>query len=148
MEELKPLSVMDDQHKGRCLLDYMRSKGLDGYGTVISAIDVRAVVGIEYPETASLKEYQSLGLLELGAVGYVRNILLDEGKYLCQVKDNYRVLLPSENASQVDAYMRQADNKLRRARRLSASSPPVEFENSNVNARLHMKLQSMRPREA
>jgi hypothetical protein len=64
------------------LYKVLEKKGLLGYGSVILGSMVRDLIGLKIPETASWIVYKELGLVELGAVQYVRNTLLDQGKYL------------------------------------------------------------------
>ena len=86
-----------------------------------------------------------MALAELAAIGYVRDALLEEGKYLKGDQGSYRVLLPSENAAQVEVFMANAGKKLRRAQRL-AESTPSEFRptNDNAEARLAMMQKSIK----
>ena len=104
------------------LLAALRGRGLLEYGSVIKGEEVRDILGIEYPEVGTKKDFDEVALAELGAVDYVRNILLGEGKFIASHQGDYRILLPSENKRQVDAYMQQADRKLRRARKLSRAT--------------------------
>jgi len=139
--------MSEKPHLGKCLFKHLEQRGLTEYGSVIMAEEVRQVLGIEYPETASKKFYDNLALAELGAVDYCRNILLGEGKYLAGVRDGYRVLLPSENARQVEQYVNSADKKLRRALKLHRNSPKTDAHVSdNVAARLLMKRESIKER--
>lgn len=139
---------MSDQHPGKDLLSWLRARGLDEYGSVIMGDDVRAVVGIEYPETASKAVFDSLGLKELSAVDYVRNVLLSEGKYLSAQAGDYRILLPSENARQVDLYMSHADNKLKRAQKLMRNTPLIDTSApDNTDVRILMKRESIKASE-
>ena len=130
------------------LLTTLRDRGLLEYGSVIKGEDVRDILGIEYPEVGTKKDFDEVALAELGAVDYVRNILLGEGKFIASHQGDYRILLPSENKRQVDAYMQQADRKLRRARKLSSNTPPAESytPSANHDVRLAMKIGSQRGR--
>ena len=130
------------------LLTTLRDRGLLEYGSVIKGEDVRDILGIEYPEVGTKKDFDEVALAELGAVDYVRNILLGEGKFIASHQGDYRILLPSENKRQVDAYMQQADRKLRRAHKLSRNTPNVESYKPNANAdvRIAMKIGNARNR--
>jgi hypothetical protein len=80
-------------------------------------------------------------------VDYVRKILLREGKYLAQTKGNYRILLPSENAAQVESYMSSADKKLKRALILSKNTPAdtkTMRDADQVQARIIVKRESIK----
>ena len=130
------------------LLAALRGRGLLEYGSVIKGEEVRDILGIEYPEVGTKKDFDEVALAELGAVDYVRNILLGEGKFIASYQGDYRILLPSENKRQVDAYMQQADRKLRRAHKLSRNTPNVESYKPNANAdvRIAMKIGNARNR--
>ena len=130
------------------LLTALRDRGLLEYGSVIKGEEVRDILGIEYPEVGTKKDFDEVALAELGAVDYVRNILLGEGKFIASHQGDYRILLPSENKRQVDAYMQQADRKLRRAHKLSRNTPNVESYKPNANAdvRIAMKIGNARNR--
>jgi len=71
--------------------------------------------------------------------------MLGEGKYLKQDKLVYRVLLPSENASQIRAYEQSANRKLQRAHTLSKNTPTqYKTTHDNSEIRLLMKRNSIR----
>lgn len=140
--------MSEQQHPGKDLLSWLRARRLDEYGSVIMGDDVRVVIGLEYPETASKAVFDSLGLKELSAVDYVRNVLLSEGKYLSAQAGDYRILLPSENARQVDLYMSHADNKLKRAQKLMRNTPPIDTAApDNTDVRILMKRESIKASE-
>ncbi len=129
----------------KALYDELKARDLLDYGCVINGDVVREILGIAYPEVGTKKDFDEVALAELGAVDYVRNILLGEGKYLASQQGDYRVLLPSENKRQVDIYMNQADRKLRRALKLSRSMQQVDSRSQdNTTARLVMKRESIR----
>ena len=135
--------------RGKGLLEWMRQRGLDEFGSVMLGAQVRAVIGIDYPQTATKAEFDGLALAELAAVDYVRNILLGEGKYLGQQAGDYRILLPSENARQVHLYMAHADKKLKRALKLSRNTPKTDEVAQNIDnttARILMKREAIKSR--
>lgn len=123
------------------LLTTLESMGLIEYGSVIQGDLIRQIIGVSYPPIATKKEFDKLALLELGAVDYVRNILLGRGMYLSQVNGDYRILLPSENARQVELYISSADKKLSRALKLTRNTPKVDTQHikDNTEARIIMK---------
>ena len=51
---------------------------------------------------------------------------------LVGTRGDYRVLLPSENASQADALMDSADRKMRRARKLLSNTPPSDTDTATA----------------
>lgn len=122
------------------LLEWFRENNRDAHGSTVSGIDVRAVLNLRMPELGTKSEFDSIALKELSAIDYVRNVLLDEGKYLKQDGDGYRILLPSENAVQINNFMLSANRKLRRAHRLSKSSQ-VEPSKTSMNTEARMAVQ-------
>ena len=128
------------------LLTKLREREMLEYGSIIMGDTVRDILGIKYPEFGSKRDFDDVALVELGAVDYVRNALLSEGKYLASDKGNYRILLPSENKAQVNAYMQQADRKLRRAQKLSRNTPVIDPHKPEENAdvRILMKRSAVR----
>lgn len=123
----------------------LRSSGLLEYGSVIRSSVVHELLGITVPDVGTKAEFDSLSLLELAAIDYVRNILLGEGKYLTGTLGGYRVLLPSENATQVEQYISSADKKLSRALKLSRNSPHMQSSlPDQIEARILMKQTSFR----
>lgn len=115
------------------------------YGSVIPGDTVREILGIEYPSVGTKKDFDEIALAEMSAVDYVRNVLLGEGKYISSCRGDYRILLPSENKLQVEAYMIQADRKLRRAQKLSRNMPnSVNVLRDNLSERITMKRESIR----
>lgn len=127
------------------LLTRLREAGLLEYGSHIPASLVQSALGLLYPTTGSRAVFERLALAELGAIDYVRRHLLNEGKYITSAKDGYRILLPSENEGQVEAYMRSADEKLRRGLKLLRNTPKgaADFP-AQTEVRLHMKQTSVR----
>lgn len=136
---------MSEQAKTTDLLRAIKEKGLDAYGSTIPADWVREVLGIQMPEVGTKRDFDAVAIAELSAIDRVRTALLDQGKYLGMRDGNYRILLPSENARQVELYMQQADKKLRRGLRLSRNSPQQpSAQPSNIETRLVLKQQSIR----
>lgn len=126
------------------LLHALHEAGLLEFGSVIPSELVHEVLGIEIPKVGSKAVFDELALRELNAIDSVRNLLLNQGKYLTACEGGYRILLPSENQKQVEAYMKSADRKLRRAQRLSANTPQTAHAADSTRARIHMKQHSRR----
>lgn len=124
----------------------LEARGLLEFGAVVPSETVRAILGLVYPKTATKRVYDELSLRELSAVDYIRGILLNEGKYLTGTPSGYRVLLPSENARQVELYMNAADKKLQRARKLHRNTPTQKPSNKpdQTDARILMKREAIR----
>lgn len=130
------------------LYEELGARGLLEYGSVISGDIVRRILGLRMPAVGTKRDFDEVTLAELGAIDYVRNTLLGRGKYLAGASGDYRILLPSENKRQVDIYMNQADNKLRRALKLSKNMPSVVKRHDNTSARIMMKRESIREHAA
>lgn len=127
------------------LLSWIRSNSFDQYGAILSRDQFREFLGIEIPAIGTKSEYESLALAELTAISLVRDILIEEGKYIKQTMDSYRILLPSENKIQVDIFMRSASSKLLKATKLQENTPVAVGETpTNVSARLMAKERSIR----
>lgn len=127
------------------IMEQLRTLGMTNYGSIIAGGLIREWAGIEYPQTGTKEEFDRLSLEELGVVDYIRNCLLNEGKYLKASRDDYRILSPSENSGQVESYMKSADQKLRRAIKLSKNTPVTDNDyKSNHTTRLMMKRESIK----
>jgi len=128
----------------RDVYDTLDRAGLFDFGAVIPRGMVYDLLGLDVPEVASKAVFDRIAMLELQAMDYCRNILLGHGKYLCGVPSGYRVLLPSENKAQVDAYMESADRKLERALKLSRNSPKASHLPDQTEARIMMRRKGYR----
>lgn len=118
--------------------------GYTQYGAEVPVEVVRAFLELEYPIVASKKVFDDLALIELGYTDYVRNRLLGEGKYLTCSRGVYRVLLPSENAAQVDRYISGAVNRLTRAQKLSKNTPAEhKRHNDDTDVRIELKKKAI-----
>lgn len=129
----------------KSILETLRERKLTEHGSTINGDDLRRWAGVEYPETGTKAQFDAAALEELAVVDYVRNCLLNEGKYLKSERNDYRILSPSENAGQVHSYMRSADSKLRRAIKLSKNTPadPSGGDRGSA-ARLMLKRESIK----
>jgi hypothetical protein len=132
-----------DSHRG--LLESLEGMGLTEYGCVIEAKLVHELLGIEQPPVAAKAVYDRLAMTELAAIDYCRSVLLSQGRYLQGTASGYRVLLPSENKQQVNAYMSSADRKLNRALKLSRNTPGEPAASADqTEVRILMKQSSHR----
>ncbi len=122
------------------LLHALREAGLTEFGSVIEGDFVRSALNLTMPDVGTREDFNRVALAELAAIGYVRHHLLNEGKYITADRGNYRILLPSENAQQAEAYLDAANRKRRSGLRLLRSTPPgmAEFP-SQLEARLAMQ---------
>ena len=136
---------MNEIHKA--LYRALQETGLLEYGSRIEGELIREQLGIQVPRTGTKEQFDQIALRELAAVDFIRTLLLREGKYLAGDKDGYKILLPSENRAQVDAYMSQADRKLRRAQTLLRNTPSRPHKQADqTEARIMMKRESIRER--
>ena len=128
------------------LFFHLKDQGLLEYGSHISGDLVRGFLGLKYPEYGTKRDFDAVTLAELGAIQYIRNQLLNEGKYLANVQGDYRICLPSENKRQADAYLASANRKLRRAQKLVMNTPPSDqYQPANdTNVRVAMRLNNHR----
>jgi hypothetical protein len=127
------------------LLAILREMQLTDYGSFIPASLVHEVLELEMPEQATRSEFAKLEIVEMAAIDYCRGHLINEGKYIKQVANGYRVLLPSENTGQIESYMSSADRKLSRALKLSRNTPKEgNTAPDQTEARIMMKLQSLK----
>lgn len=135
---------MSKRDAARELHSVLNEMGLLEFGSVIETAVVHQILGIEMPEVGSKADFDKIALLELSAIDYVRNILLGQGKYLMGTATGYRVLLPSENAAQVEQYISSADKKLSRALKLSRNTPSLAMQMPDqTEARILMKRSGM-----
>lgn len=129
------------------LMRTLSDAGLLEFGSVIKREVVHQALGITVPTMGTRAQFDAISLLELAAIDYCRNHLLDVGKYLAGTDAGYRILLPSENQRQVELYMASADKKLSRALKLSKNSPALaDIKHDQAEARIHMKRQHTRHR--
>lgn len=133
---------MSNRNAQKELLSMLREMKLTEYGSFIEASLVQEILDIEMPESASRKEFAKLEIIEMAAIDYCRAHLLNEGKYIKQVPNGYRILLPSENLGQIESYMDSADRKLSRALKLSRNTPREAAQiPDQTEARIVMKMQ-------
>ncbi len=124
---------------------FLRDGGLLDHGSHITGVQLRGVFDIEEIEYPALKEeIDTQALKELSCVDFIRNRLLNEGKYFKGERDGYRILLPSENAAQVLSYMNSADKKLKRGIKLNKNTPTKYKINSNDEVRAILKRESIK----
>jgi len=136
---------MSDKKHFRELFQELQLRGQTEYGSIIDGSMVRHFLGITYPELGTKAVFDKLALAELAAIDYVRTMLLNEGKYITSTPSGYRILLPSENAKQVDAYIISADRKLNRALKLNRNTPKEAAGTADhTEARILMKRQNRR----
>jgi len=127
------------------LYGFMNDNNLLEFGSVITGEMVLSALNISYPETGTRQDFKSLDLYVLGAVEYVRKVIVEEGKYLAQSNGNYRILLPSENAQQCSRYIHSAQKKLNKSLRLSKNTPVGDHAPlHDITARALIKLDSIR----
>jgi len=127
------------------LYDELQKNGQLEYGASFEKELVHRVLGLKMPEYGTIDQFQEVILAELAAIDYVRSVLLKLGKYIVGSKSGYRVLLPSENQKQAEAFMRQADKKLNRARLLTQNTPKTAAHMpASLESRILLKQQRAR----
>lgn len=138
---------MSNAYRG--LHDELSQAGLLAYGSVIKGALVRSILKLEYPEVGTKKQFDAIALEEMAAIDYVRGVLLNHGKYIAGISGDYRILLPSENARQIELYMKSADRKLGRALKLSRNTPrEASGSHGQIEARLMLKRHGLRGRRS
>lgn len=138
------MTIKYETSMGKDLFTILKEGGYLVYGGAFTGKKVQFELGIEIPNVGTKTTFDNLALVELSAIGYVRNELLKQGMYLKKDGDDYRILLPSQNAEQVRNFLNSADRKLLRALKLSKNNPDRTPEHDVVEARLHMRRDSIR----
>ena len=137
-------SVMESRTKEESF-KILEADGHFEYGATTAPVAIYKAFEIKEVDYPALRhEIQKASLEELAATDYIRNKLLNEGKYFKGEKNSYRVLLPSENAGQVLSYMNSADNKLKRGLKLNRNTPVQYKVNSQDEVRIMMKSDNIK----
>jgi len=113
------------------LYDFLNARGMLDYGSVIAGELVRNFLGIEIPAFGTREQFNAAALKELDAIDRLRDLLLDDGKYIQGDRGDYRILLPSENAKQAACMVKSANRKLRKAAKLKLLTPKEYIKQSN-----------------
>lgn len=122
----------------------MQDAGLVKHGVLIEESFVRETLGIVIPETGSFKSFQRLALIELNAIDYVREQLLNLGMCMPKHDGVYRIPLPSENVVIVSNWIDAASRKLRRANKLRSNTDrTVAPEVDQTSARILMQQEAI-----
>lgn len=130
------------------MYEELSKRGLLDYGCAIPSSTINEIMQIEMPKLATKEEFNRLSLEELQVMGNVRWNMLEQGKYLKQTPDGYRVLLLSENKEQIQRYMTAAIQKNRKAMKLSKNSPPtISFDPDKVSREVIMAARTKAIRE-
>lgn len=142
-------SEISARDRMRGLLKGLEDEGFIEYGSTIPGYVVHDLLGIKYPLVGTREVFNRLALIELAAIDYCRNALLSRGMYMAGATNGgYRILLPSENQTQIASYMRSADRKLQRALKLNRATPREAQSESpdQTDARITLKLEGI-PRD-
>jgi hypothetical protein len=124
----------------KSLYEALADQGMLEYGCFIPGEFVRGHLELEMPELGTRSQFNAIALQEMSAVDGVREILLNQGKYVAGCGSGYRILTPGENKDQVDRYLAHAQNKIRRARKLERTSNPMS---SGRPDQTHARLQAI-----
>jgi hypothetical protein len=130
------------------LFEVLRQQGFLSYGATFGGHVLRDLADIKIPEKGTFKEFQEATLKELQIAGFIRDLLLKEGKYIKKEGEQYRVLFPSENLEQVKRMNESATRKYKRALLLQKTTPRTadekpETTSSNLRM-LHIEKQVKR----
>ena len=128
------------------IIEQMNLANLFDYGSVIPSSDIRTLFGIVMPESGTYQQFKDVELQELQVVGHIREQLLNEGKYIKREGENYRVLLPSENADQVRKMNDSAKRKYNRALKLERNTPK-ETTQAKQQTSVMSRLRDLKARE-
>lgn len=109
----------------KSLYEALNAEGLLEFGSHIPGDFVREVLNLVLPDVGTRAQFNAVALAEMSAVDGVREMLLNEGKYIAGAGSDYRILTPGENTGQIDRYLAHAQNKIRRARKLERTSPAM-----------------------
>ena len=127
------------------LYETLRDGGELEYGSTVKRNRVLEIMGIENIEVGTQQDFQDQELAELSGIGYIRNILINQGKWIVRKGDTYRVLQPSENGSQIDAFMRSGSNAYLKATKLSKSTEPKYLvEHTQTAAKIQSRKKAAR----
>lgn len=116
------------------------------FGSIITAAYIRDIAGIVIPERGTFKEFQQAQLNELQFISAVRDNLLNKGMYLKREGEQYRVLLPSENAEQCKRMNASADRKYTRAILLEKLTPKEVNQEQKYNSSVNAKIRDITAR--
>lgn len=137
-------NILKKTPKKTPLYQWLDEKGLLEYGSIILVEDIQEFLEIKLAHKCTVEEFKDASLKEMAAIDNVRNILVNEGKYITMDRTAYRILLPSENLAQVDRYIGAAERKLRRARKLARSTAgKVKIVRQDQQARVEAKLRGL-----
>ncbi len=128
-----------EETTNQTVYDHLRAHGYFEYGSVIPIQLFRDICNIETITTGTKQDFDAIALQELGYAGYIRNKLLNDGKYFKGERDSYRILLPSENAGQILSFMNSASNKLKRGIKLNNNTPTTHKIQTSDEVRMFMK---------
>lgn len=118
--------------------------GTFDYGAIMQPVELLNHYGIDLQADEDMagwsvsdirKQITRNALTELALVDKIRDILIDEGRYIGKTKGVYRVYLPSENEQVSSNYLRSASRKTSKASRLRQATPVEARESSNTSSR-------------
>lgn len=137
--------MSEEKSLPQTLYETLRNTAELEYGATFSRARVLSIMGIEDIEFGTQKEFQEQELAELSGIGYVRNILINEGKWIVRKGNTYRVLQPSENGSQIDSFMRSGSSAYLKASKLAKSTEPKYLvEHDQLAAKIQSRRKAAR----
>lgn len=130
----------EEKSVNETLYETLHDSGELEYGSTVKRARVLEIMGIEEVKFGTQKDFQAQELAELKGVGYIRSILINQGKWIIRKSDTYRVLQPSENEGQIESFARSGNNAYNKAMKLSKSTPPEYMrENDQTAAKIQMR---------
>lgn len=121
--------------KSSDLFDHLELMGCLSYGGTFTRSMVLDAMDVEIILEGTREDFQEMDLAELEAVGYIRNVLINQGKWVVRKGETYRVLMPSENEGQIRAFSQRGDRAYLKATKLAKSTPPEFF--TGVDTTMH-----------
>lgn len=112
----------------KTLYDTLDSLGCFEYGGTFTREEVIGLLRVKYIKKGTRADFQTMDLAELAGVGYIRNVLINQGKWIKLTGDHYRVLTPSENADQIESFLSRGRRAFNKANKLAKSTPPEYFK--------------------
>jgi hypothetical protein len=131
-------ATKDSTTPGEKLWSILREQDRTHYGDRFPISLVHSALGILVPKVGSRRDFERIALIELAAIDYVKNRLVDEGKWLTRQGSEYYIPLPSENAHFIDNMLASAQRKLKRARRLRSNTQAEEATTDQTASKILM----------
>lgn len=133
---------MTNQEMREIFNDLLESKMFD-WGNVIPEKDMLKILNIEKPLYGTYETFKEYELKVLSAIGFFRDQLINQGKYLAYDKGDYRVLLPNQNLKKIIGLYQSADRRLRKGIKLATKTQPKTKELDDIKTLSILKRNSI-----